>query len=61
MLQGGPFSDEEARNFEQEPYWRDALTLRRWDDAAKVPGLTVLGLGHYRLCLESLLAGREGE
>jgi phosphonate degradation associated HDIG domain protein len=47
-LQGGPFSEAEVREFEQHPYYREAVQLRRWDDQAKVPGLLVPGLEHYR-------------
>jgi phosphonate degradation associated HDIG domain protein len=64
-LQGGPFSVEEARRFEQEPFWQAAVALRCWDDAAKIPGLIVPGLEHYRPCLEAVLiasnAPRPGE
>jgi gamma-butyrobetaine dioxygenase len=47
-LQGGPFSQEEAHAFEQLPRYREAVQLRRWDDAAKQPGLAVPTLQHYR-------------
>jgi gamma-butyrobetaine dioxygenase len=47
-LQGGAMSDEERAAFENNPCNRDALRLRHWDDAAKVPGLEVPGLEHYR-------------
>jgi gamma-butyrobetaine dioxygenase len=47
-LQGGPFDAESLRAFEAEPYSRDAVRLRRWDDEAKVPGLAVPELEHYR-------------
>ena len=60
-LQGGPFTDEEARRFEQQPHWRSAVALRRWDDAAKVPGLAVPGLEHYRACLQAVRTAREAE
>lgn len=33
--QGGDMSLEEIRQFEKEPFYREALQLRRWDDAAK--------------------------
>jgi phosphonate degradation associated HDIG domain protein len=59
-LQGGAFSPEEVRRFEQEPWFRSAVAVRRWDDAAKVPGLAVPGLEHYRGRLEAVLSGREG-
>jgi gamma-butyrobetaine dioxygenase len=38
-LQGGPFTAQEAREFERNPHARDAIALRRWDDAAKSPDL----------------------
>jgi gamma-butyrobetaine dioxygenase len=56
QLQGGPFDAEGVRRFEQEPHARAAVALRRWDDAAKVPGRDVPGLEHYRPCLELALA-----
>jgi phosphonate degradation associated HDIG domain protein len=54
-LQGGPMSPEEVRRFEEELWFRSAVQLRRWDDEAKVPGLVVPGLDHYRSCLEAVL------
>jgi [1-hydroxy-2-(trimethylamino)ethyl]phosphonate dioxygenase len=33
--QGGVMSSDEVADFESEPYYREALTLRRWDDLAK--------------------------
>jgi len=58
-LQGGPFSPDEVGRFEEQPFWREAVVLRRWDDAAKVPGLVVPGLEHYRPCLEVALLKTE--
>ena len=51
-LQGGPFTTQGARAFETLPYYREATQLRRWDDAAKIPGLEVPGLEQYcsRIC-----------
>ena len=60
QLQGGPFTPEEARRFEHQPHGRAAVALRRWDDAAKVPGLDVPGLESYRPLLEAVLAKPEG-
>jgi phosphonate degradation associated HDIG domain protein len=60
-LQGGPMSAHEVGQFESEPHFRAAVAVRRWDDTAKVPGLAVPGLEHYRSYLESArLPGREG-
>jgi phosphonate degradation associated HDIG domain protein len=48
IVQGGVMSDEEREAFEQIPHFRDALTLRRWDDLAKVKGLETDELATYR-------------
>jgi phosphonate degradation associated HDIG domain protein len=57
-LQGGPFTPEEARQFERNPQYRQAVELRHWDDLAKVPGLPVPGLDHYRPRLEKVIHPR---
>lgn len=46
-LQGGAFSPEETRAFLQSPYARDAVALRRWDEAAKDPNAETPGLLHF--------------
>ena len=48
IVQGGVMSDEEREAFEQIPHFEDGLTLRRWDDLAKVKGLEISGLEAYR-------------
>lgn len=53
-LQGGPFEGDALRSFESNPYCQDAVRLRHWDDTAKVPGLPVPGLDHYRSRIESV-------
>ena len=53
QLQGGPMSDAEAGAFETEPYFREAVRLRRWDDRAKVADLQVPDLASYRLLIET--------
>ena len=52
-LQGGPFSADEARDFEQHPHFRDAVALRRWDDAAKVRDLVVPDILAYEHVLNT--------
>jgi phosphonate degradation associated HDIG domain protein len=47
-LQGGPFTAIQARRFETHAHAQSAIRLRRWDDLAKIPGLEVPGLEHYR-------------
>lgn len=53
-LQGGPFTGEESEAFERNLWHRDAVQLRRWDDAAKVPGLEVPPLEDYAALLNGL-------
>ena len=55
-LQSGPFSPAEVQEFEQNPYFREAVRLRHWDDAAKISGWNVPGVEHYRARLENLLS-----
>lgn len=59
-LQGGPMTPAEAAEFEQNPHAQAAVRLRRWDDAAKVPGLAVPGPSHYRARLEAAAASAAG-
>jgi phosphonate degradation associated HDIG domain protein len=54
-LQGGPMSPEEVAVSEPNPFFRDAVRLRRFDDAAKVVGLETPALEHYRGLLDRLL------
>lgn len=55
-LQGGPLSPDEVNEFETRPWYREAVQLRRWDDAAKCPDLVVPVLDTYRALLIELLA-----
>jgi len=47
-LQGGPMSPEEVARFEAQPYHREAVRVRRFDDEGKRAGLRIPGLEHYR-------------
>ncbi len=38
-LQGGPMAPDEAHRFRARPWAEDALRLRAWDDAGKLPQL----------------------
>jgi phosphonate degradation associated HDIG domain protein len=46
-LQGGIFSREQTQAFLAKPHARDAIRVRRWDDAAKVPGVPTPALDRY--------------
>lgn len=50
-LQGGPFDADEAAAFLAHPFARDAILLRRWDDAAKVKGRATPPLEHFMFIL----------
>jgi phosphonate degradation associated HDIG domain protein len=54
-LQGGPMSADEVVRFRAHPHHEAAVRLRHWDDRAKVPGLAVPGLDHYRTRLAAAL------
>jgi gamma-butyrobetaine dioxygenase len=54
-LQGGPFSPDEAEQFRRGPHAEAAVALRRWDEAAKVAGLSTPALEHFRPHLEAAL------
>jgi phosphonate degradation associated HDIG domain protein len=53
-LQGGPMSAAEIALFEKEPYYKDAIRVRCWDDQGKVSGLVTPQLESYRPLLESM-------
>jgi predicted HD phosphohydrolase len=55
--QGGLLDDEERRRFEAHPGFAEAVSLRGWDDRAKVVDLRVPPLGAYVELLESLVQG----
>lgn len=54
-LQGGPMGRAEAERFEKEPYFDEALRLRRIDEAARLPGLALPGIQEFRGLLDSML------
>jgi len=57
-LQGGPMTASEVTRFEAQPYYRQAVQLRRWDDQAKVVGLATPHLADYAELIEALHGSR---
>lgn len=55
-LQGGPFTDEEQREFERLPHFRSAVELRRWDDEAKVVNLETPDVEYFLKYVEQSLS-----
>jgi predicted HD phosphohydrolase len=50
--QGGPLGPADVESFERQPYQRQAVQLRLWDDEAKKAGFPAPGLDYYRPRLE---------
>ncbi|OQU97319.1 HDIG domain-containing protein [Cladophialophora immunda] len=55
-FQGGPMSPDEVQQWQESNWADEKANLRRWDDGAKVVGLTVPGLETYRPVLEQVLS-----
>ncbi len=53
--QGGPMTPGQAAAFEALPHARDAVAVRRWDDAAKDPAVTPPAFAHFAPLLEALI------
>ena len=53
-LQGGPMAAHEVARLESEPFYRQAVLVRQFDDRGKVTGLKTPGLGEYRALIETL-------
>lgn len=53
-LQGGPMSSDEAEAFLALPFAREAVTLRHWDDEAKIPDFPVPEIQSYLPLLKTL-------
>jgi [1-hydroxy-2-(trimethylamino)ethyl]phosphonate dioxygenase len=56
QLQGGPMTRDETARFESESFYREAVRVRRWDDAGKVAGLATPKLENYRALMNSMSA-----
>ncbi|MEL6261403.1 MAG: phosphonate degradation HD-domain oxygenase [Cyanobacteria bacterium J06626_6] len=52
-LQGGIFSEDEARVFIEQPYAKDAVQLRIWDDLSKDPAIQTADLYSFFAVLEA--------
>ncbi len=52
VLQGGIFTIEQATQFAALPHATDAISLRRWDDRAKIADYRTPGLPHFVAYME---------
>lgn len=46
-LQGGPMNDDEIAEFEANPFHRNAVKVRIWDDGGKVAGMKTKSFADY--------------
>ena len=57
MTQGGPFTPQQIEEARKDPFILDKLAVRRWDDEAKVAGITVPSLHAYKdMAVTSLMS-----
>lgn len=54
-VQGGALTDAERAVLDADPFLADALTLRRADEAAKVPGATVAALEEWVVVIAAVV------
>jgi predicted HD phosphohydrolase len=56
--QGGPMCADERALFEELPFARDAIALRRWDDMAKETGKRTPPLAYYLRMIDSACSSK---
>ena len=55
VAQGGPFTKEEAENFINKPFMKEAVKLRKFDDQAKELNKVTPTIKHFQHYVESSL------
>ena len=60
-LQGGPFDEHGQILFESNPWHEEALRLRNWDEAAKIPGLDTPELEYFLTSVQRVLQQQPGD
>ncbi len=60
-LQGGPMSDTEVAEFEKNPFHKEAVQVRLWDEAGKDPELVVPAFSNYVDLLKRVVQGAQTE
>lgn len=58
VLQGGPLTQAQAVQFEQTPFWRDAIQLRRFDDLGKREEVSSRHFADYLPLMRTLLSNK---
>ena len=54
-LQGGIMSNEEARKFERNKFFKNSIKLRKFDEVAKISDLKIKSINEYKNLLTSKL------
>jgi len=54
-FQGGVMNETEVAHFEQNPFYQDAITLRKWDDIAKDPAMKTEAIDFFAPAIQNSL------
>ena len=54
-LQGGPLSSKESKEFEKKEYFKSAVLVRKFDEAAKKTNIKMKSIDNYKSLLKSKL------
>jgi len=57
-LQGGPMNGAQAKDFEAQAFFADAVRLRRWDEEGKIVGFPGPGAAHFDAVVAACLLER---
>lgn len=55
-LQGGPMEPDEVKQFEANPFFREAIRARLWDEAAKDPDMVTPPFAHFAPVLRRVVS-----
>jgi phosphonate degradation associated HDIG domain protein len=60
-VQGGPMCPSEIAEFEKNPFYREAVRVRVWDDGSKIPSLQTHAFVHYAPILQRVVDRHHAE
>lgn len=58
IFQGGRMTENETKEFEQNPYFELIIKMRRWDEAAKVEAMKLPTLDHFLNIIDLYLTNK---
>jgi phosphonate degradation associated HDIG domain protein len=56
-LQGGPMKDDEVAEFRRNPFYKEAVRVRIWDEGGKVSGMKTRRFQDYEQLLQRVVDG----